>query len=141
MFLYFFACHEPLPSVDEKHQDGVQSEVVAEQNTVIFPLLSMQSNLSSLNFFDRQTASIRNIIESHDEQQFIDGHQVGSSIYVLKEDLHSNQPTLLQRLHEDGEVEQEFELEQAHHSIAPFEGKIAYLGVEEYASNGRMLMR
>ena len=39
----------------------------ANHDTVIFPLISMNGNLSSLNFFDREKQVMVNIIENVEE--------------------------------------------------------------------------
>lgn len=115
-----------------------EPENIEVKNTVVFPLLSFQGNMSSLNFFNRQTQSIEHIIESQSEQQFIDAHLVGERIYALKEDLRGNEVTLLQVLDREGNDIHQFELPGAHHTIAPFEDKIAYIETFEYSLNGRI---
>ena len=127
-------------NTDKSSVDVDDTSSIAEQsfNTVIFPLLSVQGNMSSLNFFDRETQTVSHIIESQTTQKFIDAHQVGDQIYALKEDIHGNSPTIFHVLQWDGQVEKEIEIPTAHHTIAPFAGKIAYLGTEQIQENGQL---
>ena len=127
--LVFIACVQE-EAGSRKEASGHEQSQSPVGDTVIFPLLSTQTTMSSLNFYSRELRSVVHLLESQDENQFIDAHLQGEEILVLKEDLRGNGLTQLQILNWQGEIQANFDLELAHHTIAPYGEKIAYLGAE-----------